>query len=156
MKEKIRLSARALIRKEDKLLFVSDEGEYWYLPGGRIEGDETLEKCLEREVYEETGLSVKTGKLLYVLECFDIKSHTHRINFYFGTMILNGDLSVDWRDEGGSVQYWRYFNRREIQEQATILPRFLATTDWYAEKPSDPVYQGCVTMRGFEMVNIGL
>ncbi len=149
-----RLAARALIIQENRLLFVSNDGDYWYLPGGRIEGNENLTECVEREVYEETGLQVKTGKLLHVLECFDLKDELHKINFYFQTTLVQGNLSEDWRDQGdGLVQFRRYFSLPEIEKNSAILPRFLALGDWCAPHPElSNVYQGCVTMRGFEMI----
>ena len=37
---------------------------YWQIPGGRIEPDETEEQCVQREMREETGLSVQVDFLL--------------------------------------------------------------------------------------------
>jgi len=34
---------------------------HWSLPGGRVESDETPEQAVEREVREETGLTVRAG-----------------------------------------------------------------------------------------------
>jgi 8-oxo-dGTP pyrophosphatase MutT (NUDIX family) len=36
----------------------------WQIPGGGIEPDETEEQCLQREMLEETGLSVQVDSLL--------------------------------------------------------------------------------------------
>jgi 8-oxo-dGTP pyrophosphatase MutT (NUDIX family) len=37
---------------------------YWQIPGGGIELDETEEQCVQREMLEETGLSVQVHSLL--------------------------------------------------------------------------------------------
>jgi 8-oxo-dGTP diphosphatase len=37
---------------------------YWLLPGGGIDGDETEEECVIREMKEETGLEVRVERFL--------------------------------------------------------------------------------------------
>ena len=37
---------------------------YWLLPGGGLEGDETPEACVQREIREETHLHVEVGQHL--------------------------------------------------------------------------------------------
>ncbi len=148
-----RIAARGLIRKDDKLLFVSDDGKYWYTPGGRLEVNETLEDCVKREVYEETGLLVKPGPLLYVQENFNVRDAVHAIHFYFATTILKGSLSETWSDDHGTVKYRRFFGLEDIKKHTYILPRFLATCDWEpSHNHSSPHYQGSVKMHGFEML----
>ena len=53
-------SSRAIIKRDDDvLLLYSKKLDYYMLPGGRIEKEETPEDCVIREVKEETGLYVR-------------------------------------------------------------------------------------------------
>jgi len=148
-----RIAARGLVVQNSRLLFVSDDGYYWYPPGGRLEGYEDLRTCVAREVYEETGFVVQVGALLYVQECMDIRDHIHKIHFYFQTEIEQGTLTEHWCDTGGTVQYRRFFSAAEIKAQNAIVPRFLGSVQWSKDPaPADETpYQGCIVMRGFEM-----
>ncbi|WP_066502529.1 NUDIX domain-containing protein [Abyssisolibacter fermentans] len=64
-----RLSARAIVIKDDKVLLNKfNNGEYYNLPGGGVEVDETLRATVAREVLEESGLSVHVKEMLYIYE----------------------------------------------------------------------------------------
>ncbi len=150
-----RIVARGLVVHEGKLLFVSNENKYWYIPGGQLEGEETLLQCAEREVFEETGLVVKAGRLVNVLECLDIERDIHRICFYFETRLISGTLRSDWVDLGYNVvQHRRFFSIDEIIDNRNMLPRFLTKGEWrypLSGETGGP-YQGFVRARGFEMI----
>ena len=53
-----------------------DRDPYWVLPGGRLEPGETIPKCAEREVAEETGLTARFSGVLYVSEFLREDRHT--------------------------------------------------------------------------------
>lgn len=38
----------------------------WEFPGGKLEGDETFQQALEREIREELGVEIRAGQPLYV------------------------------------------------------------------------------------------
>jgi len=67
-----RVMATAIIKKDGKFLLLKRSNRnkmyagYWQFPEGGIEVGETPEKALARELKEETGLRVKTAKLLGV------------------------------------------------------------------------------------------
>lgn len=64
-----RLSSRAIVIKDDRVLLNEfNNGEYYNLPGGGVEVDETLRDAVAREVLEESGLSVIVKEMLYVFE----------------------------------------------------------------------------------------
>jgi 8-oxo-dGTP pyrophosphatase MutT (NUDIX family) len=58
---RLRSAARALVLDDDdRVLLVrhgTGETAIWVTPGGGVEGDETDEECLRRELREETGLA---------------------------------------------------------------------------------------------------
>ena len=51
----------------DKLMLVRvRENEHWYLPGGKIEANESAEVALKRELHEELGISLVHDSIRYL------------------------------------------------------------------------------------------
>jgi 8-oxo-dGTP pyrophosphatase MutT (NUDIX family) len=63
----LRIGSCAVIFDEARLKVLltkrADNG-LWCLPGGKMESGESLEECCQREVLEETGLEVRTKRLI--------------------------------------------------------------------------------------------
>lgn len=67
MKKPIR-AVGIVIKGEQILLLMwrkSGTKEYWTFPGGGVEGNETIEECVMRELHEETSIKIRIKKLLY-------------------------------------------------------------------------------------------
>ena len=62
----------------DQRLESSSMGGMWEFPGGKKHSDETIEETIEREITEEIGINVKTGKNLVSFE----HSYSHK-KLYF-------------------------------------------------------------------------
>jgi 8-oxo-dGTP diphosphatase len=79
------LRVAAIIVRDKQLLLVEHRkrGEhYWVLPGGRLEGLETLETALRRELKEELGLDARVGELVIVSEMLAPDRHVVNLNFH--------------------------------------------------------------------------
>lgn len=54
MAEKLfNVGCKAVIVKDDKVLIVKNTKGFWEVPGGRIDGNESIEEALHRELREE-------------------------------------------------------------------------------------------------------
>ena len=57
-----------ILNAEHKMLIVKQhhkEKDIWLVPGGGIEDGESSFEAAEREVFEETGIKVKTDRLIW-------------------------------------------------------------------------------------------
>ncbi len=70
----------------------------WSLPGGRLEKGETIERCLVRELKEETGLDVRVAYLLYVTDRFSATDQVVHMMFLVESLESN-PLPPEWTHE---------------------------------------------------------
>jgi 8-oxo-dGTP pyrophosphatase MutT (NUDIX family) len=63
-------AAAVILHNNHVLLTLSDNMEYWYLPGGRVELGETSLDALKREMREELDEEVQIERLLWIAESF--------------------------------------------------------------------------------------
>lgn len=81
----IRNSAKALIIKDGKMAAIKareGEEEWYFMPGGGQEPEETLPEAVCREVAEELGMIVRCKELLFVIEGVRGESF-HRVDLVF-------------------------------------------------------------------------
>lgn len=77
------------------------QGGLWEFPGGKIELNESHEKALQRELFEEIGIDVKKSESLIILE-YEYSDklvclHVYRVLHYLGTpAICENQLDLKW------------------------------------------------------------
>jgi len=108
---KLQVGVKVLIKNDSgKFLLLeragimpSDGQYYWDIPGGRINEDEPLLQALQREVTEETGLTLKgEPALVSAQDIFVEKAGLHMVRLtYTGNALGNVALS----DEHSSHQW---------------------------------------------------
>jgi len=113
MQRNIRVSAKGLIIRGGKMaaIRIRDGSDEWYImPGGGQESEETLPEAVCREIAEELGIAVRCGELLFVVEGVHGEAF-HRIDMVFACEYLGeipnaalhtdtNQAGVDWLDIG--------------------------------------------------------
>ncbi len=125
-----------------KILLVRNKDQnWWYAPGGGWNyQSESILKCADREVIEETGITgVKIERLLYV-QTLDIQAEnsTWLELFWLGTPAENVEVPAGHIDNHGVVEEARWFSAFELQP-LTVYPRQLKGPFW---EEVDAISQG--------------
>jgi 8-oxo-dGTP diphosphatase len=92
---RIRLRVCGLVLREDSLLMVhlnapTRPQPFWSVPGGGLRFGERIFDAVEREINEETGLTVQAENLLAVNEF--IEPPWHAVEFYVKCSLKSGTL----------------------------------------------------------------
>ncbi|HOK07603.1 MAG TPA: NUDIX hydrolase [Syntrophales bacterium] len=92
----------AVVLREGRVLLVKRGVEprrgLWAVPGGTLRLGETLSEGAERETYEETGVRVKAGEVIYVFDLIE-KDEEGRSRFHFVVVDLEAEY-VDGEAKG--------------------------------------------------------
>ena len=150
MEPRIRVSA--LLRWNDRILLCRQEKpgkEYWLLPGGGVDGGETLTEALRRELGEELGIwdELPLEGPIALVDSIAPKwtpATKHVVHIIFGADVSTRSLE-DVETKDAAVRGARLFSQTELEEIVLHPPikRFLAR--W---QPGDPaVYLGSLWAR---------
>ncbi len=94
----------AAVFKENKVLLVRRKNPpaegLWAIPGGRLRWGEALQQGVEREIWEETGVRVKAGKIAWVFEVMDKDANGH-IRYHYVIIDLHAAY-IEGEPEGRS------------------------------------------------------
>ena len=113
-----RLAIRALIVESDRLLLVNaypgHESDLLCCPGGGVEKHQSLPDNLIREVWEETGLTIRVGRLRAVSEFHKRSAGFHQVELIYDAQIVARPKG-DWRDTEGVVNRHVWASAAECQ-----------------------------------------
>jgi len=87
--DKFPVSVKAIIIDNNRVLCLKNEREEWDLPGGKVDFNEDIEKCLKREVKEEVNLEIKN---LNILKPLNLKFN----NVYVLVLVYLADISCEY------------------------------------------------------------
>ncbi len=139
---KHRIRAAGLIIEDTSILLVLHRNEVnglemWVPPGGGLEFvDNSIFETARREIFEETGLTVKVDRISHIREFRDIINHIHHIEFFMPVESYTGEISIKNVPAGDedatfikSVRWIRRLDLRSI----TVYPEWLSSDLFWQE-----------------------
>jgi len=82
-KSNISVGVRCIVLRDGKLLVQQVGNNSYRLPGGKLEHNESLSKCVKRELMEEMDLHVTDSKLKFIVENMYIRRRMLRHEILF-------------------------------------------------------------------------
>ncbi len=121
-----RVSVKAKIKQNNKILLVKEDGKKWDLPGGGLEHDETIEEALKRELKEEIGLidfRVETSPKVFKM--ID-KSANRPLIFIVFEFIIEDNVVLN--SSGGAEMKWFEFSDvSDIVDYSDLYKNYMRT-----------------------------
>jgi len=135
---KHRIRSAAVVINDNKILLVKHvhpkSGEdFWIPPGGGLENSESIYDCAIRETFEETGLQVVLGEILYLREFMDPEYEEHHFEVFILAESFDGVLTtknVDPSDRDGPYIKEVKFLSQEDLSRLTVYPEILKNEFW--------------------------
>ncbi|MBE6023624.1 MAG: NUDIX hydrolase [Cellulosilyticum sp.] len=132
-------AAAIILNEANELLVLRQKNpttgfEWWTLPGGGMEPEESVIDTIVREVAEECNVKCRPLKLIYLSEYVDYTIDTHHLGMFFLTTIDNIEALKVGSDPEVEVQYikeCRFISESELKtSHIPIFPPVFREQFW--------------------------
>ncbi|ALQ68649.1 NUDIX hydrolase [Bacillus thuringiensis] len=128
----LRPSCYAIIFNSSSKIAAIQKGNHYFLPGGGMEGNETKEECLHRELLEELGWAIEIEQYIgnAARYFYAEKEDTYYLNdgfFYIANMVqkqtenCEEDHVLRWMSPLHAIELLIHDHQRWAVEQALLL-----------------------------------
>lgn len=134
-----RVRASALIVENNHILLVQhihpDTGsEWWVPPGGGVEAvDKSIYDCTRRETFEESGLDVELGRIVYIREYYESETDTLHFELFLSSLSCSGELTIRHIQGNGPDEHFikdvRWVHKDDVHK-LVVYPEILKDAFW--------------------------
>ncbi len=117
--ESPKVGVGAIVFRDGNVLLVRRGQEpskgLWSIPGGKVELGESLQRAVEREIFEETGIIIHANEPIYT---FDLVEHDDagRVKYHYVIVDLIADYIEGEIQAGDDAIDARWVSPREIEK----------------------------------------
>ena len=123
--DKPRVAVGAIVFNNKRVLLVRrgqpPSKDLWAIPGGSVEIGETLQEAAEREILEETGITIRAGEPVYTFDAIE-RDGTGKIRFHYVIIDLGADYVKGDPTAGDDALEARWVTAQEIDELQVSPP----------------------------------
>lgn len=120
-----RVAVGAVVFNNNRVLLVRrgqpPSEDLWAIPGGSVEIGETLQEAAEREILEETGITIRAGEPVYTFDVID-RDGAGKIRFHYVIVDLGADYVRGDPTAGDDAVEARWVTAREINNLHVSAP----------------------------------
>ena len=107
----------AIVIKDGRVLLVKrgiqPSKGLWAIPGGSLKLGETLQQGAEREIKEETGVTIKAGDPVYSFDFFDYDGN-NRLRYHYVVVDMMGEYISGEPQGADDAQEARWISPEEL------------------------------------------
>lgn len=121
-----RVSVKAKIKQNNKILLVKEDGKKWDLPGGGLEHNENIEEALKRELKEEIGLidfQIETSPKIFKM--ID-KSADRPLIFIVYEFVIEDNVILN-PPEGIEIKWFEFSDVSDTVDYSDLYKNYMRT-----------------------------
>jgi ADP-ribose pyrophosphatase len=112
-----RVAVGAIVFKDKKVLLVRrgkpPARDLWAIPGGSVKVSETLQRAAEREIYEETGITIQALEPIYTFDYIE-RDESGCARFHYVIVDLTADYVAGEPRPGDDALEARWVSAQEL------------------------------------------